>query len=183
MKQIKQTKTLQEFLSAFTFGENFSKGKSFSGTIKHSTMFSFWNDIAGEKISKYTKPVKIKYSKLYISAKSPVIIQEINLTKQKIINKANTYAQALGFTIKDLVVDYKNYKEDDKNEIPKDDKPEFYSNEALSEIEPDKNYQEEIRKNINKISFLNNEQKEKLINKILDVKKAQIKRMQKLDNK
>lgn len=176
MKDIKETKTISELINSFTFGENSSKGKSLSDTIKQSTLFSFWEDIVGFKLAKFTKPTKIKYSKLYVSAKSPTLIQELNLTKQKIIKKINTYSLALGFEIKDIIFDYKNYNEDNNEEFPPDNLPEFFNEENLSEIKLNKNYETGINKAVDKIEFLSASQKEHLRKKIINAKKAKIKR-------
>ncbi|MBR2068525.1 MAG: DUF721 domain-containing protein [Candidatus Gastranaerophilales bacterium] len=176
MRHIKETNTISELLNTFTFGDNSSKGKSLSDTIKQSTVFSFWEDIIGAKLAKYTKPIKIKYSKLYLSAKSPALVQELNLSKSKILKKINTYSMALGISIKDLVIDYKNYTENSEHEIPQDEKLNYYNEESFSDIEIDENYKSEIRNNIEKINFLSENQKEKLINKIYNAKKAFIKR-------
>jgi len=175
MRNINQTKTISDLLNTFTFGEN-SKGKSFSDTIKQSTVFSFWEDIVGKKLFQYTKPVKIKSAKLYVSAKSPVIVQELNLIKNKILKKLNTYTLALGIKITDIVFDYKNYYETSSEEIVQDEKLVFYSNEDLSNLVIDKDYLSEISQNISKISFLSDIQKKNLLDKIVNVRKANIKR-------
>ena len=175
MKNINQTKTISDLLNTFTFGEN-SKGKSFSDTIKQSTVFSFWDDIVGKKLYQYTKPVRIKNSKLYVSAKSPVIIQELNLIKRKILKKLNTYTSALGISVVDIVFDYKNYNEAAQDNFPQDEKLEFYSDKDLSSLKIDDNYTNEIRNKISKINFLSDMQKLKLADKIINVKKADIKR-------
>ena len=177
MKKINETKSISELLNTFTFGDNLSKGKSFSDTIKQSTLFSFWSDIAGAKLSQYTKPDKVKYQKLYVSAKSPVIIQELNLNKQQILSKLNSYSNALGIKIKDIVFDYKKYSENKNEEFPPDNLPEFFKNEALDEIEVDKAFEENIKNSIDKINFLSKEQKEKLTSEIIKTKKAEIKRL------
>ena len=175
MKNIKQTKTISELLNTFTFGEN-SKGKSFSETIKHSTIFSFWEDIIGKKLAKFSKPIKIKYSKLYVTAKSPTITQELNLIKNKIITKANTYANALGFEIKDIVFDYKNYKNSEKTFESDEEKIEFYNNDNIDQINLDDGFKKEIKNNISKINFLSDKQKDLLIKKIFNTQKAKNKR-------
>lgn len=177
MRNINKTEKISDILNTFTFGENNSKGKSLSDTIKQSTIFSFWGDIAGAKFAKYSKPIKIKYSKLYVSAKSPVIVQELNLLKAKILKKVNTYSNALNLKITDIVFDYKNYDDNINEEYGEDIELDFYDDEILEGIELDKNYELEISKNINKINFLTKEQKQKLISKITNVKKAQIKRL------
>ncbi len=178
MRNINETKTISDLLNTFTFGDKNSKGKSLSDTVKHSTIFSFWEDIAGKKLAQYTKPLKIKYSKLFISAKSPVIVQELNLSKQNILKKINLYSQALGIQINDISVSYKNYSKDENNFIPPDEKLEFYNDESFADCTLNDDFQDEIKKNISKINFLSQEQKDKLLKKIVNVKKAEIKRLQ-----
>lgn len=176
MRQINETNTISEILNTFTFGDKKSKGKSLSDTVKYSTLFSLWPDIVGNKLAKYTKPTTIKYSKLYVSAKSPVIVQEMNLMKDKIIKKINVYSNALDFNIKDIILDYKNYESgEEKNNI--EDKPDFYNDSDLDEVKLDKNFEQNIRKSIEKIDFLTENQKQDFINKIYNNKKAQIKRL------
>ncbi len=177
MRQINETNTISEILNTFTFGDKKSKGKSLSDTVKYSTLFSLWPDIVGNKLSKYTKPTTIKYSKLYVSAKSPVIVQEMNLLKDKIIKKINVYSNALDFNIKDIVLDYKNYENEKEEENNIEDKPEFYNNSDLDEVKLDDNFEQNIKKCIKKIDFLTEDQKQDFINKIYNNKKAQIKRL------
>ena len=181
MKDINQTKTISELLNTFTFGGSQSKGKSFSDIIKQSTIFSFWEDIAGTKLSKFSKPQKIKYSKLFVSASSPVIIQELNLIKEKLIQKTNNYSKALGIEIKDIIFDYKNYKPAETQNYQEDNEVIYYKSENLSEYCIDENFKNEIIKNISKINFLNEKQKNNFIEQIINVKKAQIKRTEPLD--
>lgn len=176
MKHINETKSISELLNTFTFGDK-PRGKSLSDAVKFSTIVSFWDDIVGSKLAKYTTPTKIKYSKLYISAKNPAIIQEINFKKKKILEKLNSYSQALSITIKDLVLDYKNYTSElkEQNIIP-DEKIDYYNIDSLKNIELDENYKNNIKSAIDKIDFLKEDEKNKLIDKICNSKKAELKR-------
>ena len=183
MRSIKETNTISEILNSFTFGDKSSKGKSFSDNIKFSTLFSFWEDIIGKKLAKFSKPEKIKYSKIFISAKSPIIAQEISLSKQNILKKINTYSNALGFEINDLVVDYKNYENKSDAQEINEEKPEYYKNDELKNEYIDDDYFNEIKNNICKINFLSSKQKDELIDKIMLVKKAEFKRKTHLDKK
>ena len=176
MKNIRETKPISELLNTFAFGDK-PKGKSLTNAIKFSTIFSFWEDIIGTKLAKYTKPVKIKYSKFYVCAKSPAVIQEINFNKQKILQKLNSYSQALSITVKDLVLDYKQYEAETKQkDLYIEDKVQFYNNSSLEGIELDCEYKNNIKNAVDKISFLGEDGKNKLIDKIYNAKKAQIKR-------
>lgn len=142
--------------------------------IKHSTIFSFWNNIVGTKFAKFTKPYVIKYNKLYVSAKSPVIVQELNLYKKKILKNVNSYSLPLGIEIGDIIFNYKNYSmttpETLSNQI--EDKPIEITKSQLEEIELDDNTKNSIKQNINKIKFLNEEQKKNFARKIESTYKA-----------
>ena len=176
MKTIRETKSISELLNTFTFGDK-PKGKSLTNAIKFSTISSFWEDIIGSKLAKFTKPVKIKYSKLYIVAKSPAVVQEINFNKQKILQKLNSYSQPLLITVKDLVLDYKQYETETKQEDSyPDEKAQYYNNSSLEGVELDNDYKNNIKNAIDKINFLGEEEKNKLVDKICNAKKAQIKR-------
>jgi len=177
-RKINNTQTISDLLNAFTFGDK-PRGKSLSDAVKFSTIVSFWGDIVGSKLAKYTMPTKIKYSKLYISAKNPAVIQEMNFNKIKILEQLNTYSKALSITIKDLVFDYKDYTSQtiEKN-LPKDEQIDYYSDKTLEDIKIDENFKNNINLAISKINFLKNEEKDILINKICNAKKAELKRKQ-----
>lgn len=172
----KENKTLSigELISTTAFGK-MAKSDKVEHLIKHSVIFSFWKEVVGKRFDKYTKPYKISNSKLYVSAKSPVIAQELSICKNKIMQKLNSYSMPLGIEIKDIIYNYKNYnqqKEKINNEI--EDKP-FYI--TLSDIEKqniDDSLKEKIKAHINKINFLDDKQKETLINKICSTYKAKI---------
>ena len=176
MKNINETKKISELINTFTFGDK-PRGKSLSDAVKFSTLASFWEDIIGKKLAKYTIPSKIKYSKLYISAKNPAVIQEINFNKKKILEKVNSYSKALSITIKDLVLDYKNYSLQTKEEkIIPEEKIDFYNANSLKEIKLDEKYKENIKSAIEKINLFEDKTKNKLIEQIYSAKKAQLKR-------
>ena len=85
MKKINETLSISELMSSTVFGQKAEEG--FAIVAKHSTIFSFWGDIVGKKFQKYTKPYAIKNSKIYVSTKSPALIQELTLLKSKILAK------------------------------------------------------------------------------------------------
>lgn len=136
--------------------------------MKYSTIFSFWDSIVGAKFSKFTKPYAIKYNKLYVSTKSPIIIQELNMYKNKIIKNINSYSLPLGIEIKDIIFNYKNYcattPETISNQI--EDKPIKITKSQLDKIKLDDNTKNFIKQNVDKISFLNEEQKKNFAKKI-----------------
>ena len=142
--------------------------------IKHSTIFSFWNNIVGAKFAKFTKPYSIKYNKLYVTAKSPVIIQELNLYKVKILKNINSYSMPLGIEIKDVIFNYKNYTittpKTLTNEV--EDKPIEIKKTQLESVELDSKTKEQIKNNVDKLKFLNDKQKENFAHKIESTYKA-----------
>jgi len=150
------------------------KGNKMGAIIKHSTIFSFWNNIVGAKFAKFTKPYAIKYNKLYVTAKSPVIVQELGLYKTKILKNVNSYSMPLGIEIADIIFNYKNYcattPETLTNEI--EDKPVEIKKAQLESVELDGKSKEQIKSNVDRLKFLNNEQKENFVNKIESTYKA-----------
>jgi len=172
MKKNNETKTISELISNSAF-EELKKSDRVKKLIKYSTIFSFWKDIVGVKFSNFTKPQTIKGAKLYVSAKSPIIIQELNLYKKNILKKLNSYSQPLDIKIEDIIFDYKNFKNETIQENnQEEDKPIWLKEENLSNVEIDENFSKEIKKHISKINLLNQEQKEKLIGKILKNEQA-----------
>ena len=172
MKKHNSTTHIGELISKTTFGD-MMKGSKVGQIIKHSTIFSFWNNIVGAKFANYTKPYSIKFNKLYVSAKSPVIVQELSLYKAKIIRNINSYSMPLGIEIKDVIFSYKNFAAS----IPEtmkgvEDKPIQLTKAQIDTSQIDKKVEEGIKKNIDKIKFLNEEQKENFSNKIITTYKA-----------
>lgn len=172
MRKDNKTSTISELLNSKTF-KDIMKGDKLAFVMKQSTVFSFWNNIVGSKFVNLTKPYSIKYSKLYVSTKSPVVAQELSLYKNKIIRNINSYSMPLGIEIKDIVFNYKNFTIQAPNAAKtKEDKPEWINNSDLSDIVLDENVERKIKENIDKIKFLNEGQKEKFIEKILTTYKA-----------
>ena len=174
MRQINKTSKVSEIVNSLTFDDN-KQNRNMQNVIKQSTIFSFWEDIVGVKFARTTRPFLIRYSKLYVSAKSPIIAQELSLLKSKLIPKINSYSLALGIKVKDIIFDYKNYYTSE-TKTDTEDKPIWYSCENFKQIELDCCEYENIKKAVEKINFLDDTQKEKLISKICNAKKAQIKR-------
>jgi len=181
MKKNSKTETIGNLLNSDAFSQMMGKNK-LNSVIKYSTIFSFWNNIVGAKFANVTKPYTIKAQKLYVSAKSPIVIQELTLYKSKILIKVNSYSKPLGIEIKDIIFSYKNYCATTPQTLnSKEDKPIWFNKDELKNIEVDKQTQEKIQENIDKIKFLNKTQKENLVSKILAGEKA--KKMQEEYNK
>lgn len=171
-REIKETNTIGSLLNSTIFAQAQQEGKM-GAVMKHSTIFSFWNNIVGAKFANFTKPYAIKGNKIYVTAKSPVIVQELNLYKTKILKNINSYSLPLGIKIVDIIFSYKNYSVSspiENNQI--EDKPVEISKEALNQVKIDSNLQKEIKKHIEKIDFLNEKQKEKFADKIISTYQA-----------
>lgn len=173
MKKHNPTTHIGELINKTTFGD-MMKGNKMGAIIKHSTIFSFWNNIVGAKFSKFTKPYSIKCNKLYVSAKSPIIVQELSLYKAKILRNINSYSMPLGIEITDIIFNYKNYCASVPETLSKqvEDKPIEITKEQLDKISLDEKVQEEIKKNVDRIKFLNDQQKKNFARKIESTYKA-----------
>ena len=172
MKKHNPTSHISEILNKTTFGE-MMKGNKMGSVIKHSTIFSFWNNIVGAKFSRITKPYAIKYNKLYVSAKSPVVVQELILYKAKIIRNINSYSLPLGIEIKDIVFSYKIFAV--SNPITDgqiEDKPIEITQMQIENLKIDNDIKQAIENNVDKIKFLNEEQKARFANKIISTYKV-----------
>ena len=172
MKKNNETTSIGDLLNSTIFGE-IAKSDKMNVIIKQSTLFSFWEDIVGAKFAKFTKPVSIKGRKIYVSAKSPALIQELTLFKQKLIKKINSYALPLGIEIKDFVFDYKNYNnENETQDNFIEDKSIQISQEQINEVEIDSLTEAKIIENVSKIKFLNDEQKNVFSKKLINTYKV-----------
>lgn len=173
LKRVKETKTIGELISLSTFCDKINS-KDITKVAKYSTIFSFWAEIVGKKFESLSRPYSIKASKLFVAAKSPVVIQELTLFKAVLLKKINSYSLPLGIEIKDIVFDYKNF---DKNKeiIASDfieDKPKMIAERELLSIETEKILIEKTKDSIEKLKFLPKDKKEKLLNKIILTYKA-----------
>ncbi len=171
MKKINSTLSIGELIASSTFAQ--AKTDEFEAVIRHSTIFSFWKDIVGAKFVKFTKPYSIKGSKIFVSAKSPIVVQELSLLKEKILKKINSYSKPLDIEIKDIIFNYKNFSEKTQQEDEFiEDKPEFLTKEELNKQQINDNTKKEIEAHINKLNFLSEEQKQRFIGKILSTYQA-----------
>ena len=168
MKKHNPTTHIGELISKTAFGD-MMKGNKMGAIIKHSTIFSFWDSIVGAKFAKFTKPYSIKYNKIYVSAKSPVIVQELGLYKTKILRNINSYSMPLGLEIKDIIFSYKNYAADVPETLSNqvEDKPVQLSKQEIQSVQISSDVEDKIKSNVEKIKFLNDEQKE-LLNNIIN---------------
>ena len=175
MKRNSKISAIGELLNNSMF-DNIGVKNRMTNVIKHSTIFSFWNDIVGVKFARHTKPYAIKGNKLYISVKSPVIGQELSLYKLRLLKKVNSYSIPLGTKITDIVFNYKNYKplKTPSSADFREDIPINLDKDYLSAVFLNDEIKKEFREKIDKIEFLNDFQKENLLNKLINAKKANI---------
>ena len=173
-KRENKTLTLAELLKKPIIKSKIGKNK-LSEIAKQSTLFSFWENIAGNKLAKISKPYKIKDNKLYITAKSATVSQQLFFIKKKLLDKINSYSKPIGIEIEDMVLSYKNYDElTTTREIPVDEKMFFINNEQFKKIKLDDDLINSIKNSVNKIEMLNEKQKKELTEKILDNYKADL---------
>ena len=166
MRQINDTSSIGDLINSSVFGEK--KDRKINYVVKQSTIFSFWANVVGQKFTNFTKPYNIKYSKLYVSVKSPVIVQELSLYKSKLIEKINSYSKPLGIEIKDIIFNYKNFSATQTiTEKGIEDKPIEIDKSRIEEVVVDSAIEEKIKAKIDKLKFLNEKQKENFIKKIL----------------
>ncbi len=171
MRQINDTSSIGDLIDTSVFCAK--KNSKINHVVKQSTIFSFWKNVVGQKFVKFTKPYNIKYSKLYVSAKSPVVVQELSLYKAKLIEKINSYSKPLGIEIKDIIFNYKNFNATETiAQAGIEDKPIEIEKNKLSEVEVDIETREKIKAKIEKLKFLNPGQKENFIKKILSTYQA-----------
>ena len=169
-----KTLTLAELLKKPIIRNKINKN-TLSQIAKQSTIFSFWEDVAGKKLSKISKPYKISKEKLFISTKSATVSQQILFIKNKILDKLNTYSKPLGIEFKEISVNYKNFEEiTAPKEIPQDEKIVFIEKKELENIKIDEKIVSSIKASISKMQALSEEQKNKLQEKIINSYKAEI---------
>ena len=174
MKRHSKTSSLKDLIENSIFNNTASRSKM-NNVIKHSTIFSFWDNVVGAKFSKHTKPYAIKGNVLYISAKSSAIIQELNLYKTKLITKVNSYSMPLGIEIKNIVFNYKNYCATNPiTDTRQEDIPKTLEQNEINSVVLDKSTESDLKEKVNKINFLNESQRDILLSKLLDAKKAKI---------
>ena len=87
--------------------------KEFKRAIKRSNLYKFWNKVAGEKFSKYSKPYSmLKGNIMVIACKTPAVAQELLLYKAQLLNKLKPYVESLKMNVTDLKFDTKKWQED-----------------------------------------------------------------------
>jgi hypothetical protein len=70
-----------------------------SGKLLESRAISAWPVVMGSNISTYTQEIYIKSKKLYVILSSPVLKNELNMHRSKIVKTINDYVGA------DVIID------------------------------------------------------------------------------
>ena len=80
----------------------------------------------------------------------------------------------LGLEIKDIIFSYKNYAADVPETLSNqvEDKPVQLSKQEIQSVQISSEVEDKIKSNVEKIKFLNDEQKEKFASKIVSTYKA-----------
>lgn len=146
--------------------DNNLQDKQFKHILKVSTFFSFWSNIVGRKFEKKSKPYSIKSGKLYVTCENTVVVQELSMFKTEVLKKLSPYARGLEIEIEDIVFNYKNWFELNKNNEDEREDIREYSDNEISNIQIDENKLQLIKENIDKIPYLDDSQKEKYFENI-----------------
>jgi predicted nucleic acid-binding Zn ribbon protein len=83
----KNTTPLKEAL------EDFFKEKKWGTKIKGYQIISHWGDLVAREVAQNSQPIKIQNQCLFLSVKSNVWANELNLRKGEIIQKINLKAE------------------------------------------------------------------------------------------
>lgn len=102
--------------SNFELIENIIKDMNFnyeeSVQDKKQQLFNSWEEIIGNKISKFSKLFEISADNVVtVQCADSFVANELYFEKDKIFNLVNKKAQELGIKIEDIKFDYKKWKE------------------------------------------------------------------------
>ena len=109
MKKILYTKfqNIDDIIAAL------SENKEIKKAITRSNLYKFWKQVAGEKLSKHSKPYSIiKGSIMVIACQTPTVAQELMLKKTYLLNKLEPYVKVLNMKVSDLKFDAKKWSEE-----------------------------------------------------------------------
>ena len=108
MKKINNSnfETIQEIISGLKF--NYEA----SSAIKKEEFLSSWEDIVGKKISKFSKLLEISDDNIAtVVCADSFVANELFYEKDKILAIMIEKAEKLGIEIKDVIFNYKRWKE------------------------------------------------------------------------
>ena len=146
-----------------------------TNSIKKAVAFSFWKNVCGAKFAKFSKPYDIKGKVLYITVKSPSVMQELMFYKNILLEKLKNYFLPVNIEIDEIRYDYKNWKtiSTGASYLKGDESLEYYSKEEIGNVKLSQSEEEELEKATNTISNLTfldekikNSMKKNIINSI-----------------
>ena len=146
-------------------GSTLNDGAEYSIVSRYAVFFSFWGDIVGSKFSSTSKPYLVKEGNLYVSCANSFVVQELMMFKGDILKKIIPYANGVNLDIKDIVFSYKNW-ESANSDYNFDDEENYEINP--NDIVIDGDTENKILNITDKLSFLNDSQKNKLYLDILN---------------
>lgn len=89
----------------------FAERKEFKRAIRRSMLFKFWDKVAGEKFSKYSKPYSMmKGNIMVIACETPAVAQELMFRKNELLTKLKPYTESLKINVTDLKFDSKKWQ-------------------------------------------------------------------------
>lgn len=150
--------------------------KNCSNSVKKATAFGFWKDICGSKFANFSIPYDIKGSTLVVAVKSPQVMQELIFNKTVILKKLENYFLPLNIKINDIKYDYKIWNRANSSiQLIGDETLTPFSKNEIENISLDIHENAELKKvtdTISNMAFLNNEQKNKYMENIINSIKA-----------
>ena len=141
--------------------------------IQRSMLFKFWGKIVGKKFEKITRPVSINpRAELIVACANSMVTSELLMFKKDILKKMEPYAKSLNIEISDLVFSHKIWKDEKDGEITDFHTPKLVKFNP-DEIALDDSEISMLRESIEKNTFASKEQREKMLNAIINDLKYQ----------
>ena len=152
--------------------------------VKKATLFKFWNKVVGKKFESVSEITALNVTPektiLTVACANAAVTSELTMFKTQLIKKMNVYANPLDINIDDILFSHKIWQTTPKNSF-ENKTPIQTENpylENLDGFEPDKIELDEdeikqIKANVESNSALTPQQKERLLNSIINDIKVQ----------
>lgn len=89
MRQIETKTRFNKTVSLKSELDNFMNYLGLDSRMQEMQILSVWSDCVGESIARYSSPVEIRKSKLFVSVENAAWRYELSLKKNEIIDKLN----------------------------------------------------------------------------------------------
>lgn len=136
-------------------GSTLESKAEFSNLTKKVTLFSFWGTIVGKKFINSTRPYALKHGKLFVTCANSYALQDLMMYKYQLLEKLKPYAKGLEIEINDIVLSAKNWNI--REEIIEEEYVEEYLD--IENVKLEDGEIKNVQKMVDKLSFLNDEQK------------------------